>query len=303
MVVPPDQLELVKSALVATRRLSLEKFKLELRVACIPIADIEAGGKSVLVAKDEIAPGNFLAAFSGGGLTLAENWMKNGAPDNKNYLLKDSDVREVAKLEGLSCRWSPMKSKSGKILSLLVVARGDSPDKIYSQVIEHFSKLFEGFQAVKPVRGEDLTGEKILDAAKKEAVLSDQKSLAFWQRYLKVIFEVCVALIFFKYKLKVPAFDSEGYKKEIANNTDFRKFDDTLKMVVDCSNQQMADILHYLEELKAKGQVFYGMHTSSEALMTCLVWSPSNNQHVHFIDGSDGGYAMAAIQLKAQMKA
>jgi hypothetical protein len=127
--------------------------------------------------------------------------------------------------------------------------------------------------------------------------------LAFWQRYLKVIFEVCVALIFFKYKLKVPAFDSEGYKKEIANNTDFRKFDDTLKMVVDCSNQQMADILHYLEELKAKGQVFYGMHTSSEALMTCLVWSPSNNQHVHFIDGSDGGYAMAAIQLKAQMKA
>jgi hypothetical protein len=74
-------------------------------------------------------------------------------------------------------------------------------------------------------------------------------------------------------------------------------------MVVDCSAQQMVDILQFLEGLKAKNKVFYGMHTSKEALMTCLVFAPSTNQHVHFIDGSDGGYAMAAVQLKAQIKA
>ncbi len=29
----------------------------------------------------------------------------------------------------------------------------------------------------------------------------------------------------------------------------------------------------------------------------------TRGEHVHFIDGPDGGYAMAAVQLKAQMRA
>ena len=36
--------------------------------------------------------------------------------------------------------------------------------------------------------------------------------------------------------------------------------------------------------------------------MTCYVPSFSDGKHVHFIDGGDGGYAIAAKQLKQQMK-
>ena len=36
------------------------------------------------------------------------------------------------------------------------------------------------------------------------------------------------------------------------------------------------------------------------ALMTCFVRSYQGN-HVHFVDGSNGGYALAAKQLKAQL--
>ena len=39
---------------------------------------------------------------------------------------------------------------------------------------------------------------------------------------------------------------------------------------------------------------------SKEALMTCLVFD-RQNQHVHFIDGGDGGYALAAKELKKRM--
>jgi hypothetical protein len=35
--------------------------------------------------------------------------------------------------------------------------------------------------------------------------------------------------------------------------------------------------------------------------LTCIVFSYNGN-HVHFVDGSDGGYAMAARGLKAQLK-
>ena len=47
------------------------------------------------------------------------------------------------------------------------------------------------------------------------------------------------------------------------------------------------------------GQITYGIHESSQALMTCLVFSLAGN-HVHLIDGADGGYALAAKQMKQQ---
>jgi hypothetical protein len=44
----------------------------------------------------------------------------------------------------------------------------------------------------------------------------------------------------------------------------------------------------------------YGLHTSKTALMTCLVFDRFGKQ-VHFVDGSNGGYTLAAKQLKTQL--
>jgi len=73
-------------------------------------------------------------------------------------------------------------------------------------------------------------------------------------------------------------------------------------MVMDGSEAQFEDLRSYLEAQRRKGRLVYGMHKSREALVTCIVFSYNGN-HVHFVDGSDGGYAMAARGLKAQLKA
>jgi len=54
-----------------------------------------------------------------------------------------------------------------------------------------------------------------------------------------------------------------------------------------------------LEARRLQGDVFYGMHTSRTALMTCYVQYVKDGQHIHFIDGGD---AMAAKQFKDQLK-
>ena len=53
--------------------------------------------------------------------------------------------------------------------------------------------------------------------------------------------------------------------------------------------------------LRSEGWIAYGLHEADSALMTCLVFNLTDSEHVHFIDGADGGFAMAARQLKQQL--
>ena len=92
------------------------------------------------------------------------------------------------------------------------------------------------------------------------------------------------------------------YIDEMVENSDVRKFDGVLRMVMDGSEAQYRELREYLEAQHRGGRnPPYGMHRSREALLTCIVFSYNGN-HVHFVDGSDGGYAIAARELKAQLK-
>jgi Protein of unknown function (DUF3095) len=82
-----------------------------------------------------------------------------------------------------------------------------------------------------------------------------------------------------------------------------RKVADTLHMVLDCTDAEAAATERYLESLHGAGRIVYGTHRTDRAMMTCLVFSLAAGRHVHFIDGADGGYALAALQLKTQLQA
>jgi hypothetical protein len=73
-------------------------------------------------------------------------------------------------------------------------------------------------------------------------------------------------------------------------------------MVLDCTAEEITQIEGYLEGLRAQGRIAYGLQRADGALMTCLVFSLEESRHVHFVDGADGGYALGALQLKAQLR-
>lgn len=87
---------------------------------------------------------------------------------------------------------------------------------------------------------------------------------------------------------------------EIASNSDFRKYDDVLRLTVDCTPEQIDAVEAILVEARARGEISYGLHRQSHALMTCLVPSGRPGSHLHFLDGMDGGYARAAEMMEAQ---
>lgn len=87
-------------------------------------------------------------------------------------------------------------------------------------------------------------------------------------------------------------------RSEIALNSDFRKYDDLLRLTLDCSNDQADAVEAILQDAAGRGEVRYGMHRQSHALMTCLVPAENSRSHLHFLDGMDGGYAKAAQMMK-----
>jgi Protein of unknown function (DUF3095) len=102
-----------------------------------------------------------------------------------------------------------------------------------------------------------------------------------------------------RFGISVGGFVPRTYLQQVVENSDFRKYDDGLRMILDCTPELEAALTRRLSEAAAAGIVRYGLHRQDAAMMTCFTPSAVRSDHVHFIDGARGGYASAATALKA----
>ena len=102
-----------------------------------------------------------------------------------------------------------------------------------------------------------------------------------------------------KNKVKTDTNDWGVYKSRLIENTDYRKFDDTLRMVLSGTKKQRDLLTDFLENEHRMGKLVYGLHPSDSAIITCVVFN-YETEHIHFLDGSNGGYALAAQKMKKQ---
>ncbi len=96
--------------------------------------------------------------------------------------------------------------------------------------------------------------------------------------------------------LRVGRFVPAAYLRQVVENSDYRKYDDGLRMILDCT-PALADGLER-RLAAAKSTALYGLHRQEAAMMTCFTPSPTRSDHVHFVDGAQGGYAAASAALK-----
>lgn len=263
---------------------------LTLRVAVIPIANIRAQQLDVLVARFAPSSSVTYAMFAGGGLAWAERELKQGS-----HTVPRAPIGATADLTGLSCRFAPISTKRGVILSLIVVPRHDPPS-----FVELIQELLRTLRAdgpdLHPLPAEGSqpasTGDHIDHAIKKGR---RKRPLAAWAANCLSAIPVRVASLL---GIHIGGFHEAKFRQELVENTDYRKFDDGLRMTVDCSSE-LADVVDAcLAEAQRRGACFFGTHRQSAANLTCFVPSPTRANHVHFVDGASGGYAFAAANLK-----
>ena len=291
--VSPDDLARGREALAATATWVREDLDLLMRVALVPVATIRAQGADVRVARFGPSANLSYAMFSGGGLGWAEAAMKRG-----EFAVLPAPSGSQPDLSGLSCRFEEIPTTRGLILSVLVVPAPGAGELAFRKVIEDIIFLVEkspdagrpvppGGPPLKwPPQGVDYEARAARGgplAARRAVVLG----ITLWAYFVM------------RFGIKVGNFVPKNYVQQVVENSDFRKYDDGLRMILDCTEELQVALSERLAAAAHNGIVRYGLHAQDAAMMTCFTPSVMRADHVHFIDGARGGYASAATALKA----
>jgi len=302
VAVPKQALDAALDALLATQTWGQEAFGLELRVGAVEVSEIEARGESIQIAKMEFSPGNAMAMFRGSGFDLADKLVKDGDGDQRFDVAPRADAPRMPDLESLSCRWSPMPSENGHMLCLIIGARGvRDADTVYRDVLTHINHVV----ALNQVQASPVKMTNLSFRLRFEGMMKEAKSMpgSRWLNFFKVMPVHILGRVVFKLNRKVGNFDPSLYQQEMAINSDFRKVNGMLRLIIDCTDPQCDEIEVELNAMHAAGDIIFGAHRATSAIMTCVAPNIENHEHVHYIDGSEGGLWSAAKGLKAQLRA
>ncbi len=304
ILVPPSYLPAVKDALVTLQYIARSSFSLNLRVGVVPMSAIASAGFDIQVAKLRISRHYAQAIFSGGGISYATELIKDyGIPNI--YQLKRRKNNQTVDFTGLECRWQDIQPKHEEAVSLHVLAIGHAQfdvNQIYREVLDKIQDIYGRGGDLNPILSTrlNLSFSQAQLTPEAKMLTQPQDGISQWLYLCRMRCENLLGTLFMQLKLTVEGVDWGNYKTLVANTIDYQKFDDALRIVLSGNAAQSQALTDYLDRRYAAGELVYGAHISDRVLMTCLVFERIGRQ-VHFIDGADGGFALAARDLKQRM--
>ncbi len=287
-------------ALLGLRNLARQRFNLDLRVGSIPMHEIAKSGHRVLIGRYKLSEHNELAVFGGGGIDYADSLLKRQKSTN-GITLEKKEIPPPS-LNGLECRWQPVKSNQGLFLCLIVRALSEieqDRDQVFQKLLCHMREIYTVVQLERPVEPSNL---KL--SLQKRWLLSEtrartkRKSLwIYWCYLLFLRGQILLGMFLMRFNIRINNFDWGSYRAALAKNTDYRSFADVYAHVLAGSEEQHRKLERYLEKQYRKGILAYGIHQSEYALLTCHITQYSG-KHLHFLDGGEGGLTFAAAAMK-----
>ena len=291
LALPKQHAAAATDALARTAAWATASLDLELRIAMIPVAAIREAGFDVRVARYAASREVSYAMVAGGGLTWADAQLKLG-----NFAIPPAALGQEPDLRGLFCGFSPIRSQRGVILSLIAIPLIEGP--LYAALVRNVLALLDAddkagqpFSMTAPLPAWLGSGVDRLIASR----VSRSPTLARGALILRAIRLRLIHTI----GLTAGGFSPAHFRRQLVRNTDFRKFDDGLRMTIDCTPAVADAIEARLIAERDAGVVKVGTHRQAHANLTCYIPSAIRDDHVHFVDGAAGGYAAAAAKLKS----
>ena len=299
ILVPDSHLDLVDNALKFCRNAVLQNFGLVMKTGRIRVQEIRLAGHEVAVAKLKLSEFISLPVFWGDGISYAEELIKQA----EHETVQIDEIEDVS-MEGLECRWQEIPPEHDEITSFIIKAAGKSDVEkasIYAECMNKIGEVYGSLEHKNPVSIEKLSFSSSLKKLSVEWKMRTWKpSLKRRLGYaMKLVFQLAAGKYLMHRKIQTKNTDWGLYKSDLMKHADFRKFGDGLRFVISGKQQQREEMKDFLEIAYEEKKLNYGVHSSRGLIITCYITN-YHRQHIHFVDGMDGGYAMAAKMMKQQ---
>lgn len=275
-------------------------FGLELAAGCRTVAQLRKAGKDIKIGKYMLTEHVNQAIFWGDGVDYIEEIIKQPENNLSNVQIIEGDF------SGLECRWNEIPSEKDEVLSVIIksiIENETERSRFYRECLYKIEQIYGDESEYAPVKEERMSlSIKPKSLQGEAAIRSYPSTLAKKVFYLlKLYYTQFSGWYLMKKKISTKNTAWGEYKSDFVKNADFRKFSDGLKLVLTGTVDQRKRLRDYLKTQHDRGNLIFGTHASPASMTTCFV-TDYQKKHVHFIDGTNGGYASASVELKEQMK-
>ncbi len=291
-IVPPGMVSEVMKSLLKYRENTLQNFNLDLRAGIMAVDEIYKAGHQLQISRYSSSETFSIPIVLGDGLAHAEALIKG-----ENYLLstQDTTTNEID-LSGMQCRWDKIEppENSEEVVTLIVVAgQCEQQALVFSKVIQHLDQIYGTPEKRQPISIPKLIFKTSFNSLGKE-VKHRLGKIRFWE-LLKSWLINMYGYIYFR------TASGKKYLKQLVEMSDTLVIDGRINTVITGTSKQRLALLAALDKLEKNGEILYGLYVSGESVMSCYV-RDFEDEHVHFVDGAEGGYTNAAGVLKQKIR-
>lgn len=302
IVLPNQRIEEAKGILAFCKKAVKNAYGLEMAAGIISMKELREAGHDIGIARLKLSDFIDQTIFWGSGVTYAEELIK-----------KEDRLDEIESVEadfsGLECRWSQVPSDKDEVAAYLIQTykkNNAESAEIYEKCFAKIAEIFGDEEDYHPIREDALkmTANPLLLGIEWKLRTQPPTLRKKLKHFGRIVFQLLTGLYLMKSKKKTSETDWGDYKPDLIRHADYKKFGDGLRFVASGTIQQRMKMTQFLDEEFSKRNLVYGVHSSFAAMVTCYVRSYQSN-HIHFVDGTDGGYAKASQELKnrlAQLK-
>lgn len=293
LLIPPSLLSPVMTALEEHKKNTKNTFGLELWLGNVPVSQIVNAGYQFKIARIKLGQKFIIPLVLGNGLKFAESLVKNRSLKPALYESNTATLN----LQGMECRWDKIKPppNTNEVVCLLIEARKeDEQAKVFKKALDLIEEAYGSLQDRRPISLPKLE----LDTSLKKIQKEMKVKVRSWNPIylIRTWLFTLMGHYYFKFNKK-----SQEYLKSLIEFSDTLVFDGRISTVISGTAEQRIQLITALDQLEEEGEIVYGHHLSSNSIMSCYV-RDRKDQHIHFVDGSDGGYTRAAVQLKKKLK-
>ena len=271
-----------------------QEFSMHLRVGSMPISEIYKKGYILKLAKVVRNPLFSIPIVLGNGLSYAESVVKS----KENLISAHHETNSDLNLDGMECKWNkiPPPIHNNEIVCLLIIAVNEREQgEVYKEVLDGLDAIYGSVDKWHPIS----TSRMSLDIRPIKLwteMRVKREGLNLWELLRSWLVVVYGKLFYFDGE------NGKNYLESIVHLSDIFVIDGKVNMVFSGTSDKREKLVKMMEEMEKEGKLLYGMHVSKESIISCYV-RDRKAQHIHFVDGSNGGYTMAAKQLKGKLRA